>query len=73
MLYEVITDVVIVNGRPHLNRPLIRNAFRIAMSGAEETIRIITPYFVPGPRVVRSLLRAIRRGVRIQIILPSIV
>jgi len=65
-------DVVIVNGRPHMNRPLIRNAFRIAMSGAEETIQIITPYFVPGPRVVRSLLRAIRRGVRIQIILPSI-
>ena len=65
-------DVVIVNGRPHLNRPLIRNAFRIAMSGAEETIQIITPYFVPGPRVVRSLMRAVRRGVRIQIILPSI-
>ncbi|MDD2463915.1 MAG: phospholipase D-like domain-containing protein [Desulfobulbus sp.] len=65
-------DVVIVNGRPHLNRPLIRNAFRIAMSGAEKTIEIITPYFVPGPRVVRSLLRAVRRGVRIQIILPSI-
>nr|WP_321465915.1 phospholipase D-like domain-containing protein [uncultured Desulfobulbus sp.] len=65
-------DVVIVNGRPHMNRPLIRNAFRIAMSGAEQTIEIITPYFVPGPRVVRSLLRAVRRGVRIQIILPSI-
>ena len=65
-------DVVIVNGRPHQNRPVIRNAFRIAMSGAEKSIQIITPYFVPGPRVVRSLLRAVRRGVRIQIILPSI-
>ncbi|MGD9949946.1 MAG: phosphatidylserine/phosphatidylglycerophosphate/cardiolipin synthase family protein [Desulfobulbus sp.] len=65
-------DVVIVNGRPHKNRPLIRNAFRIAMSGAEKHIQIITPYFVPGPRVVRSLLRAVRRGVWIQIILPSI-
>ncbi|MBM9613698.1 cardiolipin synthase B [Desulfobulbus rhabdoformis] len=65
-------DVVIVNGRPHMNRPRIRNAFRLAMSGAEAKIQIMTPYFVPGPRVVRSLLRAVRRGVRVQIILPSI-
>ncbi len=65
-------DVVIVNGRPHMNRPRIRNAFRLAMSGAETKIQIMTPYFVPGPRVVRSLLRAVRRGVCVQIILPSI-
>lgn len=65
-------DVIIIDGRPHQNRPLIRNAFRVAMSGAESRIRIITPYFVPGPRVVRSLLRAVRRGVQVEIILPSI-
>lgn len=65
-------DVVIIDGRPHRNRPLIRNAFRVAMSGAERRIRIITPYFVPGPRVVRSLLRAVRRGVSVEIILPLI-
>ncbi len=65
-------DVIIVNGTPHHNRSLIRSAFRMAMAGASEEIRIITPYFVPGPRVVRSLLRASARGVRIQIMLPSI-
>lgn len=65
-------DVIIVNGSPHHNRPLIRNSFRLAMVGATRSIRIITPYFVPGPRVARSLLRAVQRGVRVQIILPSI-
>lgn len=65
-------DVMIVNGTPHHNRSLIRSAFRMAMAGASDEIRIITPYFVPGPRVVRSLLRASRRGVKIQIILPSV-
>jgi cardiolipin synthase len=65
-------DVIIVNGSPHHNRPLIRNSFRMAMAGAVHTIRIITPYFLPGPRVVRSLLRAIKRGARVQMILPSI-
>ena len=65
-------DVIIVNGSPHHNRPLIRNSFRLAVVGATRSIRIITPYFLPGPRVVRSLLRAVKRGVRVQIILPSI-
>lgn len=65
-------NVIIVNGSPHHNRPLIRNSFRLAMAGAVHRIRIITPYFLPGPRVVRSLLRAIKRGAQIQIILPSI-
>jgi len=32
----------------------------------------MTPYFVPGPRVIRALLRALRHGVRVQMILPSI-
>jgi cardiolipin synthase len=44
----------------------------MAMAGASDAIRIITPYFVPGPRVVRSLLRASARGVKIQIMLPSV-
>jgi cardiolipin synthase len=65
-------DVVIVNGTPHHTRSVIRNSFRFAMAGAIHDIRIMTPYFVPGPRVVRSLLRAVRRGVHVQLILPSI-
>ncbi len=65
-------DVMIVSGTPHHNRPVIRSAFRMAMAGASENIGIATPYFVPGPRVVRSLLRAAARGVKVQIVLPSI-
>jgi cardiolipin synthase len=64
-------DVMIINGGPHHTRSLIRSAFRLAIAGASENIKIITPYFVPGPRVVRSLLRAAARGVKVQIILPS--
>jgi len=63
--------VMIVSDGPHRARSFIRNAFRIAIAGAGNTIRIMNPYFVPGPRVVRSLLRAVRRGVRVQIILPA--
>ncbi len=65
-------DVMIVNGNPHHTRSVIRSSFRVAMVGAGQSIRIITPYFIPGPRVVLSLLRAIKRGVIVQMILPSI-
>jgi cardiolipin synthase len=65
-------EVMIVNGAPHHNRSIIRSAFRMAIAGASERIRIVTPYFIPGPRVVRSLLRAVARGVRVQIVLPAI-
>jgi cardiolipin synthase len=65
-------DVVIVNGTPHHTRSVIRSGFRLAMAGAVQDIRIITPYFVPGPRIVRSLLRAVKRGARVRMILPSI-
>jgi cardiolipin synthase len=64
-------EVLIVNGGPHHNRSLIRSAFRMAIAGASESVKIVNPYFVPGPRVVRSLLRAAARGVRVQLILPA--
>lgn len=64
-------EVLIVNGGPHHSRSLIRSAFRMAIAGASESVKIVNPYFVPGPRVVRSLLRAAGRGVRVQLILPA--
>jgi cardiolipin synthase len=64
-------EVMVVNGGPHHNRSIIHSAFRMAIAGAAESVRIINPYFVPGPRVVRSLLRAAARGVRVQLILPA--
>ncbi len=64
-------SVLIVNGGPHHNRSLIRSAFRMAIAGASGSVKIVNPYFVPGPRVVRSLLRAAARGAKVQLILPA--
>lgn len=65
-------DIVIVHGTPHHTRSVIGSSFRLAMSGAIRNIRIMTPYFVPGPRILRSLLRAVRNDVKVQLILPSV-
>lgn len=64
-------DVVIVSGGPHHSRSYIRGAFLVNIASAVEEILIATPYFVPGPRMIRSLLRAVRRGVAVRLLLPA--
>lgn len=64
--------VHIVSGGPHHNRSYIHNAFRLAIAGASRSIVIANPYFLPGPRVIRSLLKAAKRGVRVQLVLPAV-
>ena len=63
--------MAIVNGGPHHNRSRIRAAFLLGMASAGASIRIETPYFLPGPRFIRAMLRAVRRGVTVEIILPA--
>lgn len=64
-------DVVIVRGGPHQRSSYIRGAFLFNIASASEEILIATPYFVPGPRMIRSLLRAVRRGVKVRLLLPA--
>lgn len=64
-------EIAIVSGSPHHNRSRIRAAFRMAIAGASKSIKIETPYFVPGPRFIIAMLRAAKRGVKVQMILPA--
>jgi cardiolipin synthase len=65
-------NVAIVSGGPQQRRSYIRSAFLVNIAAASEEILIATPYFVPGPRVIRSLLRAVRRGERVRLLLPAL-
>lgn len=65
------SNVNIVSGGPHHRSSYIRNAFLVSIASASEEIIIATPYFVPGPRLIRSLLRAARRGVLVRLLLPA--
>lgn len=42
-----------------------------AVRDARDVIRIGTPYFVPRLRLLRSLADALRRGVRVELVVPS--
>jgi len=63
--------VNIVSGGPRQRRSYIREAFQVSIASAAEEILIATPYFIPGPRIIRSLLRAARRGVKVRLLLPA--
>ncbi|MCG3125948.1 MAG: Major cardiolipin synthase ClsA [Phycisphaerae bacterium] len=42
-----------------------------AVSTAQKSIRVATPYFVPNPELLMALKHAAYRGVRVQIVLPT--
>jgi cardiolipin synthase len=64
-------NVTIVSGGPLNRRSAIRGAFLFNIAAASEEILIATPYFIPDPPIIRSLLRAQRRGVRVRLLLPA--
>ena len=64
-------NVAIVSGGPHQRRSTIRGAFLFNIASASEELLVANPYFVPGPRIIRSLLRAARRGVRVRLLMPA--
>ena len=43
----------------------------LAIPSARKSIRIENAYFVPDPEAVESLVQAVQRGVRVQIVLPG--
>lgn len=64
--------MMIVSGSPHQGRSFIHASVRLAIAGATTSVKILNPYFIPGVRVLRALLRAARRGVAVQLVLPSV-
>lgn len=70
-LHESAATISLVSGGPQQRRSSIRAAFRIAMATATDEILIANPYFLPGPLILRSLLRAAHRGVHIRLLLPA--
>ncbi len=64
-------SISLVSGGPHQRRSRIRSAFRVAMATATSELLIANPYFLPGPLILRSLIRVARRGVRVRLLLPA--
>ena len=63
--------VGIINREPHVTPKIMRTFYINAINQAQDSIHIINPYFTLIPSVTRALTRAIRRGVKVEIMLSS--
>ena len=64
-------NVAIVSGGPLQTRSAIGGAFLLSIASAAAEVLVVTPYFVPGLRLMRALIRAARRGISVRLLLPA--
>lgn len=63
--------IATVNREPHTSPKIIRRMFVHAIDAAQDSIRIVTPYFTMYRSVKRALKRALRRGVKVQVMVSE--
>ncbi len=63
--------VGIINREPHVTPKIMRTFYLNAINQAQDSIHIINPYFTLIPSLTRALTRAIRRGVKVEIMLSA--
>jgi cardiolipin synthase len=63
--------VGIINREPHVTPKIMRTFYINAIRQAKDSIHIINPYFTLIPTVTRALTQAIRRGVKVEMMLSS--
>ncbi len=61
----------IINREPHVTPKIMRTFYLNAIKQAKDSIHIINPYFTLIPSVTRALTKAIKRGVKVEIMLSS--
>ena len=64
-------QVGIINREPHKTPKIMRTFYINAIDQAQDSIHIINPYFVLIPSVTKALTRAIRRGVKVEIMVSA--
>jgi cardiolipin synthase len=52
-------------------RKRMRNLFRYSIDHAQKNILLTTAYFIPSHRLIKRLERAVRRGVRVRLLVPG--
>lgn len=65
-------EVAIVDRVPRETPRSISHAYTAAIDSARHVIRIINPYFVPTKSIRRALKNALKRNVRVEIMIPSV-
>ena len=66
------TTALVINSTPTVGGSTrARVLFQILLASARHTISITTPYFLPDKSLMRELCRAVKRGVKVRILVPG--
>jgi cardiolipin synthase len=57
-----------VDGKPNRR---IRRAYLVAIRRARKSIDIASAYFLPGPMFLQALRKAVKRGIRVRVLIPK--
>lgn len=68
---EPFSRVMVVNREPDRTPAAIRDTYIAAIDAAQDSIRLINPYFVPTKGVFRALERALKRHVDVEIMISE--
>lgn len=63
--------VGIINREPHRTNRIMRQFYVAAIDGAQDSIKIINPYFTLVRPIKRALKRALKRGVKVEIMISE--
>ena len=63
--------VGIVNREPHTTNDVMRYFYVNAIDDAQDSIRIINPYFTLTPSITKALKRALKRGVKVELMISA--
>lgn len=61
--------VGIINREPQISNDIIRYFYINAINNAQDSIKIINPYFTLSPKLKKAMKRAAKRGVKVEIML----
>jgi cardiolipin synthase A/B len=65
------TTAVVVKSSPSDRATVSRVTFQLLMEGADDEVRICTPYFLPDAPLRRALVGLASRGVKVSIVVPG--
>jgi len=63
--------VGIANREPHISNKIMRRFYIDALDKAKDSVKIINPYFVPTPSIMKALKRTVKRGVKVDILISA--
>lgn len=61
----------LINREPHKTSDIIRTFYTKAIDSAQDSIKLINPYFTLNRGIKRALKRAVKRGVKVQIMVSE--